>query len=829
MEAPDLETPLPLDHVVLEDGKKGPLPGVESVFCTNSTLQLLGLDDLVAEVDGRPRVMSKTIGKEELLKDIQFRGSISDFHYLKAMIQGADYDPLIVRYNEDDLYGDSNNIELVLKKEAADTWQFIIEETEKRRRWAELEAAREAAEKALPKSKRTWKLKPWVTLGSEAEIEEYSAAPTRDPIVMTAQRKRKEFKREYKFGDRDSHELWNSAQMECRPFKDPNFDLKRMEMDLGIQAVPETREFAVQATGPPPCPGSTQSVPRVMPPEERKLEMASEGMKAFLSLVAPRVDEALQQNEITNVFEDDFATLAEEDGMSGNKKENVISEYQSFTDLEYSKNKVVQAIQWVPGTKGVVAVACTEPLSFTERVQRAGRAYSSAILIWNFKDPIHPEFVLESPFEVTSFSFNPVNHKLVTAGLFNGRVVYWDTANESSRITASKSVKEDGADEEASVAVIRAAYTSAPDTSHKTLVTDLSWLPGLEVTRDGRVLDITSEEAQEKGISSRECNFFATTAADGNIMFWDVRIERSRKRGQKETEEISWSPLYVVPLLDQNGRDLASVKFSFNIKTPTKTEMLVGSMDGEIVYADYCKPEGVDHPEYSKFCVSGHSGAVVSVQRSPFYEDIILTVGDWCFNVWKEGMETPIFGSPTATNYLTAGCWSPTRAGVVYIAKQDGELDVWDLLDRSHEPAITATISSTPILSLCFNELITNPAQQMLAVGDSVGALHIMELPRNLRRPVSNEKNLMRSFLEREEKRVGFISDELVPLRAARTKELEAAAQAAKDKASADAADKPKASSKKVSASEKLEDDYQKLEHQFKVELGLIADETAAA
>lgn len=100
------------------------------------------------------------------------------------------------------------------------------------------------------------------------------------------------------------------------------------------------------------------------------------------------------------MFEDDFATLAEEDGMSGNKKENVISEYQSFTDLEYSKNKVVSAIQWVPGTKGVVAVACTEPLSFTERLQRDGRASNSAILIWNFKDPIHPDYVLESPFEV---------------------------------------------------------------------------------------------------------------------------------------------------------------------------------------------------------------------------------------------------------------------------------------------------------------------------------------------------------------------------------------------------------------------------------------------
>lgn len=293
---------------------------------------------------------------------------------------------------------------------------------------------------------------------------------------------------------------------------------------------------------------------------------------------------------------------------------------------------MVQAIQWVPGAKGTVAVACTEPLSFTERVQTAGRTSNSAILIWNFKDPIHPEYVLESPFEVTSFQFNPLNHKIITAGLFNGRAVYWDTGNDATRTVAAKAAKkDDGKEEETTVEVFRSAYISAPDTSHKARVTDLTWLPGIEVTRDGKVLDLASEEARGRDIDPKDnvaegCHFFVTTAADGAIMFWDIRVRNSRKRGQRETEDIAWSPLYTVPLLDTNGRDLASIKFSFKLATPTATEMLVGSADGEIVYADWCKPDGVDHPDYSKFCVDGHSGPIVSVERSPFFADYILTV-----------------------------------------------------------------------------------------------------------------------------------------------------------------------------------------------------------
>lgn len=144
---------------------------------------------------------------------------------------------------------------------------------------------------------------------------------------------------------------------------------------------------------------------------------------------------------------------------------------------------------------------------------------------------------------------------------------------------------------------------------------------------------------------------------------------------------------------------------------------------------------------------------------------------------------------------------------------------------RSHEPAITSTISSTPIVCVSINMRVTNAAQQMLAVGDSVGVLHIMELPRNLRRPVANEKALMLGFLQREERRVAFSVEELAPARQARAKEIEAAAAAVKDTKDAEVAKAGKAAKKETSAADKLEAEYEKLEHEFKIELGLIAAE----
>ena len=38
-----------------------------------------------------------------------------------------------------------------------------------------------------------------------------------------------------------------------------------------------------------------------------------------------------------------------------------------------------------------------------------------------------------------------------------------------------------------------------------------------------------------------------------------------------------------------------------------------------------------------------HSGPVLCMERSPFFKDIVLSVGGWSFSLWKEGCEVPMF------------------------------------------------------------------------------------------------------------------------------------------------------------------------------------------
>jgi dynein intermediate chain 3, axonemal len=69
--------------------------------------------------------------------------------------------------------------------------------------------------------------------------------------------------------------------------------------------------------------------------------------------------EALQENEVVDIYEDDLAALAEDDAFSGNQKDNGLSEYQSFTDMNFSRQKVVSAVQWLLHRKVTACLSST--------------------------------------------------------------------------------------------------------------------------------------------------------------------------------------------------------------------------------------------------------------------------------------------------------------------------------------------------------------------------------------------------------------------------------------------------------------------------------------
>jgi len=136
----------------------------------------------------------------------------------------------------------------------------------------------------------------------------------------------------------------------------------------------------------------------------------------------------------------------------------------------------------------------------------------------------------------------------------------------------------------------------------------------------------------------------------------------------------------------------------------TTTTFWAASDEGDLALVDWSiKPptgtgqsaeEAAKFAEYVRKIYEGERNyrPVVALERSPFFEDLILTVHDstsasgrppWTISTG------PIFRSAnTFGSHNTCGAFSPTRPGVIFITKTDG-IDVWDFIDQSNKPSLT--------------------------------------------------------------------------------------------------------------------------------------------
>ena len=60
-------------------------------------------------------------------------------------------------------------------------------------------------------------------------------------------------------------------------------------------------------------------------------------------------------------------------------------------------------------------------------------------------------------------------------------------------------------------------------------------------------------------------------------------------------------------------------------------QCVVASLDGEVGHIDLERPDDAEQYEYCKQLSATHSSPVSSIQVSPIFPDVLLSVGDWTF------------------------------------------------------------------------------------------------------------------------------------------------------------------------------------------------------
>jgi len=327
------------------------------------------------------------------------------------------------------------------------------------------------------------------------------------------------------------------------------------------------------------------------------------------------------------------------------------------------------------------------------RFQRMTDEMPMASFIWDISERNVPLTELRTNSPMICCQYNHKNSDCLVGGCYNGVLNFYDLRKGSMPVAKS-----------------------AVETTHYDPVYDAVWL-------------------QSK--TGTEC---ASVSSDGRLLFWDVR------KMSETTDDCT---------LTDGGKDTPKTIGGVSLEWMQEagpTKYLVGTEHGLILSCTKRPKKNVEigtwFGQEERGGYGRHFGPVYSVKRNPFHVKMFITVGDWCAKMWMEELKGPMLQTPYYPSYLSAASWSPTRAGVFFLCRQDGRLDTWDYFYRMNEVSLTQKVSDCPLTSLSVQS-----SGQFAAVGDSDGVITLLQLCDGLVHPMPNEKNVIGQMFERETKR----------------------------------------------------------------------------
>ena len=492
----------------------------------------------------------------------------------------------------------------------------------------------------------------------------------------------------------------------------------------------------------------------------------------FLQRIKPKMEEALQSNETINIFMNDFDLdkfnrIGNEEGIKNSGEQEARTFRDNSAGTKNKKEKCVHWIRSIDSSIPFIAHSLKRNFTFEENVKIIGVPYQSSVLFWNIKDVEQnsPVFEVVTPGEVTCFEFDPNNVNNMVIALSSGQLMFIKFFDIINILKTHGNTDMYSYLKKADVKEFYVYNLSSLKWTHQSLITAVKWFPpGYSYKKKGQMQFSPDEH---------ESSIVVSLGEDGIAMVWDFKgLSLHEKKSAQIINDVND---YLIPKkievnkVDSIGRisgtgleieDAGNQKFYFYISTD----------EGQIYCVDMNAKNTADNPTGNVVMHynNRYYRPVLYFERSPFFNDIFLTVHDFHFSLWAKGRPKAIFMSPNLDNCsYTCGKFSPSRPGVIYLCKSNGEIDTWDLLDESHKPSVKDTLIKEKITSinifkynLPLDENAENQTQssiEYMLVGDISGQMTQLEVPKLFSEIVPDEEKIMKAFFDNEIERQEYM------------------------------------------------------------------------
>ena len=308
-----------------------------------------------------------------------------------------------------------------------------------------------------------------------------------------------------------------------------------------------------------------------------------------------------------------------------------------------------------------------------------------------------------------SVAFHPYIPSLCAGGGFDGQVTIWDLSKtEDMEVCITRQI-EDG---------------------HHEPVSKLAW-----VVKDNR----------------SSTHYLISLGLDGKVLQWRVKLSRYEK------PKMELSKCFVLtgtsiprshPSVPANRNiDIGGTSLNFSTEDPNM--FVVGTESGLVLKCSLLSTElpldrGVNVQFRSPITLvyNSHKGPVYNVSLSPFHRNLFLTGStDSTIRIYNTLQFKPNQIIEPGMGYIFDVEWSPSRPLVFAAVTGNGQLLFFNLRHSRMKPVLEVQVNSqkSPVYCVKFND----NNHEMVATGDSKGAIQIWRLSNSLFTQENNEIRLL--------------------------------------------------------------------------------------
>lgn len=131
------------------------------------------------------------------------------------------------------------------------------------------------------------------------------------------------------------------------------------------------------------------------------------------------------------------------------------------------------------------------------------------------------------------------------------------------------------------------------------------------------------------------------------------------------------------------------------------------------------------------------------IERNPFVSDVILSIGHNIFAVWSESNQNkPIIWRRREAK-ITCAQWSSTNPSLIFIARYDGMIELWDLVTRTDCPVIPYDGGAMVITVITQHKLPL--LNDVFLIGDVKSNLRLFIIPPVISKPKEDNLEVTKS------------------------------------------------------------------------------------